>query len=153
MNQQILENLYNERIKNIEPIINMETNDDEDLRQAGFWGAYQALKKDTNATDRFLINKAKWEIGSFLRKGRSVDNGFYKRKDLKIIHFNQSPCEDGIFAAVIPDNGKYSVDEQAIFRVDLERFMKKLTPIERRFIRYKVMDGLSDVCIKRKFDC
>jgi hypothetical protein len=28
--------------------------------------------------------------------------------------------------------------------------MKKLTPIERRFIRYKVMDGLSDVCIKRK---
>jgi hypothetical protein len=101
----------------------METNDDEDLRKEGFWGAYLALKKDTNATDRFLINKAKWEIGSFLRKGRSVDNGFYKRKDLKIIHYTQSPFEDGIFAAVIPDNGKYPVDEQAIFRVDLERFM------------------------------
>jgi DNA-directed RNA polymerase specialized sigma24 family protein len=121
----------------------MESNDDEDLRQEGFWGAYLALKKDTNATDRFLINKAKWEIGSFLRKGRSVDNGFYKRKNLKIIHYTQSPFEDGIFAAVISSNGKEAVDEQAIFRVDLERFMKKLTPIERRFIRYKVMDGLS----------
>jgi hypothetical protein len=75
---------------------------------------------------------------------------FYKRKNLKIIHYTQSSFEDGIFAAVIPDNGKYPVDEQAIFRVDLERFMKKLTPIERLFIKFKVMRGLSDVCIKRK---
>ena len=149
MNQHTLHNLYNERIKNIEPIINMESNDD-DLKQQGFWGAYQALKKDTNATDRFLINKAKWEIISSLRKGRSVDNGFYKRKDLKIVHYNQPHCEDGIFAAVIPENGKYPVDEQAMFRIDLQRFFEKLSEKENLFIKFKVMDGLADVSIKRQ---
>jgi hypothetical protein len=150
MKLQTLHNQYNQRLKDIENIIDMESNGNDDLKQVGLLGAYLALKKDTNATDRFLINKAKWEMVCSLRKGRSVDNGFYKRKNLKIIHYTQSPFEDGIFAAVIPENGKYPVDEQAIFRVDLERFMKKLTPIERRFIRYKVINGLSDVCIKRK---
>jgi len=106
MNQQTLENLYNERIKNIEPIINMESNDDDDLKQQGFWGAYQALKIDPHANTRFLMNKAKWEMVAWLRKSKSIDNGFYKRKDLKIIHYNQSPCEDGIFAAAVSSNWK-----------------------------------------------
>jgi DNA-directed RNA polymerase specialized sigma24 family protein len=150
MKLQTLHNQYKERLNDIEHIINMESNGNDDLKQEGLLGAYQALQIDPYAKNRFLINKAKWEMVCSLRKGRSVDNGFYKRKNLKIIHYTQSPCEDGIFAAVVSSNGKEPVDEKAIFRVDLERFMKKLTPIERRFIRYKVMDGLSDVCIKRK---
>jgi DNA-directed RNA polymerase specialized sigma24 family protein len=128
----------------------MESNGNDDLKQEGLFGAYLALKKDTNATDRFLINKAKWEMVCSLRKGRSVDNGFYKRENLKIIHYTQSPFEDGIFAAVVSSNGKEPVDEKAIFRIDLTRFLEKLSKNERRFIRYKVMNGLSDVCIKRK---
>ena len=144
MNKQKLENLYNQRFNDIENIINIESDGNDDLKQEGLFGAYQTLKIDPQANTRFLVNKAKWGIISSLRKGRSVDNGFYKRKNLKIIHHNQSPCEDGLFAAVIPENGKCPVDEQAIFRIDLERFMEKLTPNERQFIRYTVIDGIAN---------
>jgi hypothetical protein len=40
------------------------------------------------------------------RKGKSVDNGFYKRKDLKIIHYEHLPLEDGVFAEAVSSNGK-----------------------------------------------
>jgi hypothetical protein len=87
---------------------------------------------------------------SSLRKGRSVDNGFYKRKNLKIIHYDHLPFEDGIFAEAVSGNGKEPVDDQAIFRIDLGRFLKKLSHNERLFIQSKAMDGLSDPNIKRK---
>ena len=87
-----------------------------------------------------------------MRKGCSVDNGFYKRKNLKVIHYDQLPFDDGIFAAVLSSNRKESVDEQAIFRIDLQRLFDKLTRNERTYIKLKVMDGLSDVSIKKKLD-
>jgi len=86
---------------------------------------------------------------SFLRQGRSVDNGFYKRKNLKVIRYNQLPTDDGIFAAV--SNGdKDPLDEQVIFRIDLQRFLGKLSRNEQSFIRYKIIDGLTDVGIKKR---
>jgi hypothetical protein len=42
------------------------------------------------------------------------------------------------------------VDEQAIFRIDLGRFLQKLSHNERLFIQAKAVDGLSDPTIKRK---
>ena len=87
---------------------------------------------------------------SSLRKGKSVDNGFYKRKNLKVIRYDHLPFEDGIFAEAVSSNGRDPVDEQAIFRVDLGRFLEKLSHNERLFIQAKAMDGLSDPNIKRK---
>ena len=88
-------------------------------------------------------------MASFLRKVRSIDNGFHKREKVKVIRYDQLVFDDGIFAAVAANKGLEPVDEQAIFRIDLTRFLKRLSCNERRFIRYKVMDGLSDVRIKR----
>ena len=150
MDFQTLHHLYSERLPEIEHIIDMESNGDADLRQEGLLGAYQALQTDPDATKRFLLNKAKWEMVSSLRKGKSVDNGFYKRKNLKIIHYDHLPFEDGIFAEAVSSSGKEPVDDQAIFRIDLSRFLEKLSHNERLFIQSKAMDGLSDPNIKRK---
>ena len=35
-------------------------------------------------------------------------------------------------------------------RIDLARFLEKLSQNERSFIRFKMMDGFSDVCIKKR---
>ena len=150
MNFQTLHHLYSERLAEIENIIDMESNGNADLRQEGLLGAYQALQIDPHGSKRFLLNKATWEMVSSLRKGKSVDNGFYKRKNLKIIHYDHLPSEDGIFAEVVSSNGKEPVDDQAIFRIDLGRFLEKLSLNERLFIQSKAMDGLSDPNIKRK---
>ncbi len=149
MNKQKLENLYNERMKDIETIIDIESNDDDDLKQEGLWGAYKALKTDPNGTDRFLINKAKWGMISSLRKGRSVDNGFYKRKKLTVFHYSQLPTADGVFAEAISRNGASPLDEQVINKICLERLMTKLTPNERKFIRYKVMEEMPNTKIRK----
>jgi DNA-directed RNA polymerase specialized sigma24 family protein len=150
MNFQTLHHLYSERLPEVENIIDMESNGNADLRQEGLLGAYQALQTDPDATKRFLLNKATWEMVSSLRKGKSVDNGFYKRKNLKIVHYDHLPFEDGIFAQAVSSNGQEPVDEQAIFRIDLGRFLEKLSHNERLFIQSKAMDGLSDPNIKRK---
>ena len=150
MNFQTLHHLYSERLAEIEPIIDMESNGDADLRQEGLLGAYQALQIDPHGSKRFLLNKSQWEMVSSIRKGKSVDNGFYKRKNLKIIHYEHLPLEDGIFAEAVSSNGKDPVDEQAIFRVDLERLFDRLSNNETLYIRYKTMDGLPDVSIRER---
>jgi hypothetical protein len=101
MNPQTMENLYNERLNDIKHIISIESNGNDDLKQEGLIGAFKALSTDPHANNRFLLNKAKWSMVSFLRKGRSVDNGFYKRKNLKVIRYNQLPTDDSIFAATV----------------------------------------------------
>jgi len=150
MNLQALHNTYTQKLSDIEHIISIESNGNDDLKQEGLIGAYKALNTDPHANNRFMLNKAKRSMVSFLRKGRSVDNGFYKRKNLKVIRYNQLPSDDGILAAAIFNGDKDPVDEQAIFRIDLARFLEKLSQNERSFIRFKTIDGLSDVCIKRR---
>jgi hypothetical protein len=151
MNPQAMENLYNERLNDIEHIISIESNGNDDLKQEGLIGAYKALSTDPEANNRFMSNKAKWSMVSFLPKGRSVDNGFYKRKNLKLIRYNQLPSDDSIFAAAVSNGDRHPVDEQAIFKIDFMRFLEKFSQNERSFIRYKTIDGLSDVCIKRNW--
>jgi hypothetical protein len=112
----------------------MESNGNADLRQEGLFGAYQALQIDPNASKRFLLNKATWEMVSYWRKGKSVDTGFYKRKNLKVIHYDHLSLADGIFAEAVSSNGKDPVDERAIFRIDLERFFDRLSDKEALYI-------------------
>ena len=150
MNIQSLHRLYQERLPEIEISIDIKSNGNADLRQEGLFGAYQALSIDPHGSRGFLLNKATWEMIESWRKGKSVDNGFYKRKNLKIIRYDGLPLADGIFAEAVSNNGREKVDEQAIFRVDLERLFDRLTSNETRYIEYKVMDGMSDLSIKRQ---
>jgi DNA-directed RNA polymerase specialized sigma24 family protein len=152
MNYQSLHRLYQQRLPEIEKNIDIKSNGNSDLRQEGLFGAYQALRIDPYGSKGFLLNKAKWEMIESWRKGKSVDNGFYKRKNLKIIRYEGLPLADGIFAEAVSSNGKDPVDEQAIFRVDLDRFLEGLSEKERLFIQSKALDGLSDPKIKKKLE-
>jgi len=77
-------------------------------------------------------------------------NGFYKRKNLKIIHYDHLPLADGVFAEAVLSNGKDMVDEQAIFRIDLNRFLEKLSHTERISIQSKAVDELFETGIKKR---
>jgi DNA-directed RNA polymerase specialized sigma24 family protein len=145
-----MEALYNERLKNIEHIINIQSADDLDMKQEGLLAAYLALRSRPTATDRYLLNKSQWEMVDSVRKGKSVDNGFYKRKDLKIIHYDQLSSGEGVFSAVFGEYAHEPVDEQAIFRISLERHFHRLSGKETLCIRYKTMDGMSDVSIRKR---
>ncbi|PKN67576.1 MAG: hypothetical protein CVU57_02415 [Deltaproteobacteria bacterium HGW-Deltaproteobacteria-15] len=149
MNHHAIEALYNERVKDIEKAINAKSGGDEDLRQEGLWGAYLALQRDPNANKTFLLNKSGWEMVGSTRRGRSLDNGFYKRKNLEVIRYNQLPADDKVFSSFIREYGQEPVDEQVIFRISLQRMFNGLSDNETRYIRHKTMDGMSDVSIKK----
>ena len=150
MNIQSAHRLHEERLPEIEKSIDIISNGNADLRQEELFAAYQTLRIHPHGSKGFLLNKSQWEMISSIRKGKSVDNGFYKRKDLKIIHYEHLPLADGVFAEAVSSNGQEPVDEQAIFRVDLERFFDRLNSKEALYIRYKTMDGLPDVKIRER---
>ena len=149
MNHHAMEALYNERLNDIEHIINIQSGDDPDMKQDGLLGAYLALREQPTATDQYLLNKSRWDMVSSIRKGKSLDTGFYKRKNLRVIRYNQLPADDTVFSALINEYGQEPVDEQALFHISLQRLFQKLSDHEARYIRHKAMDGMSDVSIKR----
>ncbi len=150
MNHHAMEALYNKRLNDIEHIINIQSGDDPDLKQEGLIGAYLALNRQPTATDQYLLNKSHWDMVSSIRKGKSVDNGFYKRKNLRAIRYNQLPVDDKAFSDFIHEYGQEPVDEQAIFRISLQRLFHGLSDNETRYIRCKTIDGMPDVSIRKR---
>jgi len=148
VNSQKLNRLFVERINSLAPYL--RGIPDDGLRQEASIGVYLVLKSDPEATDRYLINGAKWNQSRSLKKGRSVDNGFYKREYLPIVHYDQLPIHDGVFSQVIPSNGGTPLDNRVIDKICLEKLLDDLTQPETEVFRYKVLEELHDKQIKRK---
>ncbi len=142
MNIQQLNTLYTERINRLAPYI--RSIPDEDNRQEAMIGAYKALMNDTKGTDSFLINKAKWDLASAHRKGRSVDNARCRRSDIKLISYNQLSSDDGVFAEAVSANGAIPLDEQVINKICLDMLIDNLTSLEKRIVKYKVLEERSN---------
>ena len=137
MNTQQLNSLYEERINTLAPYIRYKSDGNEDLMQEGNIGIYQVLSHHPNANNSFLKLQAKWRMISFLRRGRSVDNGFYKRKHLQILHYNQRSFDEGIVSTTF-DNNRLPVDEVVINKICLDNLIGSLTKIEKNFIEGKL---------------
>jgi DNA-directed RNA polymerase specialized sigma24 family protein len=142
--------VFEEKFSEIEPAIRNIAKYDDDLVQEGLIGAYFALHSDPNATKRFLVNKAGWSIISEQRRGRSVDYGNCYKRDLKIIHYQSLPFEDSVMADVALNDDSLSVEDQAIFNVDFERFTNQLSPNEYNYVKCKLLDGLPDDVARKK---
>jgi len=137
MNTQQLNSLYEERINSLAPYISYKSDGNEDLMQEGNIGVYQVLRQHPHANNSFLKRQAKWRMISFLRRGRSVDNGFYKRKHLQILHYNQLSFDEGILSTTF-DNTRLPVDEVVINKICLDNLIGSLTKIEKNFIEGKL---------------
>ncbi len=149
MHNTELHNTYNHKIQNITYTIRERARGNQDLIQEGLTGAYTALQSDPQANSTYILNKAKWSMINYLRKGKSVDNGYHKRDKVKIIRYDQLVFDDDIFAAALSSKGVEPLDEQVIFKIDLIGFLKRLSRNERLFIKFKVRYGLSDCRIKK----
>ena len=137
MNTQQLNSLYEERINSLAPYIRYKSDGNEDLAQEGNIGIYQVLRNHPHANNSFLKLQAKWRMADFLKRGRSVDNGFYKRKHLQIIHYSQFPFNDGILSTTF-DNNRLPVDELVINKICIDNLIGSLTTIEKDFIEGKL---------------
>ncbi len=146
MTNRELNRLYEERMNHLAPYI--RTIPDEDLAQEARIGIYEALKEYPHANDFYLRQRAKWHIGTSLRKGKSVDNGFWKRDQIEILHYDPSYADD-MFLFIFKNRTTIPLDQLVIDKIGSERFLAQLTEMERKIVRHK-LEGCSDKKIKSK---
>lgn len=145
MNNEALDRLYTERINSLAPYIRFQAGADDDLVQEGNIGVYQALKKNLSATDRYLKNKAKWQMIDSTRRGRCIcrRNGYGRKSPLEIIHYVQLA-----FTTILEDR-RLPLDDLVISKVCFDNLLAVSTEHEKRFIRYK-LEEWSDTRIMKK---
>lgn len=145
MSNQALDHLYTERIDSISPYIRFEAGTNEDLVQEGNIAVYQALKKEPSATDRYLKNRAKWQMIDSTRRGRCIcrRNGYKRKNPIEIVHYDQLA-----FTAILEDR-RMPLDDLVISKVCFDNLLTASTRYEQLFIRYKLQEW-SDVKIVKK---
>ena len=92
----------------------------------------------SNIKDAYYRTKLKFVITNYLKKGKSIDNGFWKRDTINII-----PCDSvnsDVSANILKDMHGKPVDEQVIEKITFERFLGSLSMIEQRFTFLRIMD-------------
>ncbi|MFC1885461.1 hypothetical protein ACFLZM_00165 [Thermodesulfobacteriota bacterium] len=139
MTTQELNMLTEQKIKVLTPHMRAQSRGDDDSFQEQCIGVYQALKKEPNATTRYLKNGAKWNLIRERQRGRSIDNGYWKRDRVKIIHLDQYNAEEAA-SLILADMRSRPLDEQVIEKIAVERFFENLNYLERRFVGLKIED-------------
>ena len=117
---------------------------DDDLYQEGLLGLREALLKDPNATNSYLIRAAKWRISRYMNKGVSIDNGSRRtytrtlvdgsvkkyRKFMTPIYINKAAAD---FELEFPDSS-YPPDILALDRICAMKFYSLLNQKEAELI-------------------
>lgn len=103
MTNQELHQLYEKKVPNLRPFIR-DIRWNEDLVQEARLGFYEALKKMPHCTLPYLINASRWKMMSESKKGKSLDNAFWRRERLKVDRLND-PESDGVFSLLFKIKG------------------------------------------------
>ena len=137
MNAHELNRIYEQRIGRLQTFVFKLTQDD-DLAQELRIGIYNALRRDPHGSDSYLKTEAKWNLIRSIRKGRSVDNGSWNRKALKIVYYDQIE-DDELAANILKDMDRRPVDEQVIAKITFESFLSSLTELEKRLVQHRIV--------------
>ena len=124
--------------------------EDDDLIQEGNIGVYNAIKEKGGATkikESYFKTKMKFVITNYLKKGKSIDNGFWKRDTINII-----PCDSvnsDVSANILKDTYSKPVDEQVIDKVAMDNLLDSLSATEKTFVHRRIM-GWTYINIMKK---
>jgi hypothetical protein len=140
MTNQELNRLYEERINHLAPYI--RTIPDDDMAQEARIGIFEALKKEPDANNTYLQRSASWRISNFLKRGRSVDNGFWKRDQIKILSYDSSSADE-IFSFIFKNRMMIPLDDLVLDKIGMDKFFSYLTDVERKIVNHK-LDGWHD---------
>ena len=144
MTNQQLHRLYEQKAPSLEPYITRTTSS-EDLVQEARIGLYKALKKNPLGTFAYLRNGARWQMIDAAKRGKSIDNGKWKRDQFNFAHLDHLnyPDSERVFSLVINNNRVAPLDELVLDKIGVERFYAKLTELEKRIVDWK-LEGCSD---------
>jgi hypothetical protein len=150
LSEQELHAQCTEKIQEFSGYLRNYAKQDDDLIQEGNIGIYNAIKEKGGASqirESYFKTKMKFNIINHLKRGKSVDNGFYKRNTINII-----PCDSvnsDVSANILKDTYSKPVDEQVIDKIMLEKLLGSFSGIEQRFVYLRLI-GLTYLKIMKK---
>jgi DNA-directed RNA polymerase specialized sigma24 family protein len=138
-----------QKINKMMPFLIKTANGDEDLIQEGAIGIWQSMAKKPDASDQYYANKARWNIQSVARGvGKSLDipKWHHRKVPITIVHYDAIPdnADAELSQAILVNRKRVPLDEYVIQKVDFERFIDKLSRVEAKIVRLKVVDELAD---------
>ena len=137
MTLQELHQTFENRARELDGFIYLNTNGDEDLKQESLEAMWRGLQKDSSATDAYLRTRMRWRARDVWKLGRSIDTHPVSRAQARICLLNDGDAEDEVLAECIRDN-HFPLDEQVINKVDCERFLNTLDMTERAIVLRKL---------------
>ncbi len=149
-NRKQVNAVFESRLPEIAGAVNKMAHFDDDLKQEALLGAYRALQIDPEAPKGYLLNNARWGMLHSKQRGVSVDSFRRETDDLHVFKFEDYEFQDSLMAEIANCNGAQSVEDQAIFNVDLQQFIDKLTPIELEFVELKAVVDLAEYVVVEK---
>jgi hypothetical protein len=139
-----IDQLWNDKTNSLSGKVWNIARGDEDLYQEGMIGIHDGLIRDRHATDSYLLQSAKFAMGNYKNKGKSIDNGTKKptTKRLKggVVKTYRKVTFPIYIDAVIKEFGlefpdySYPPDILAIDKICAERFYNSLDKKEAKFI-------------------
>ena len=120
---------------------------DDDLIQEGYIGIYDIIKEKDKVKESYFKTKIHWKMVNYGKQGKSVDNGFWKRDQLKIVRSDQ--LDSDLSANFLKDFNSKPVDEQVIEKIAFERFLSSLSELEKSFIHRRII-GWTFIKIMKK---
>lgn len=136
--------VFEARLPEIAGAVNKMAHFDDDLKQEALLGVFKLLQIDPEAPKGYMINHARWGMLHSKQRGVSVDSNRRETDDLHVFNFEDYEFQDSLMAEIATCNGAQSVEDQAIFNVDLQRFIAKLSPVEREFVELKTVADLAE---------
>jgi hypothetical protein len=141
LSEQELHAQCTEKIQEFSGYLRNYAKQDDDLIQEGNIGVYNAIKEKgvaTNIKESYFKTKMKFVITNYLKKGRSIDNGFWKRDKINIMSMDS--VNSDLAATILNDKISKPVDEQVIDKVAMDNLLDSLSETEQKFVHLRIMD-------------
>jgi hypothetical protein len=136
--------LWNDKTEKLSDKVWNIARGNEDLYQEGILGIREGLIRDTNATDSYLLQSAKFAMSGYRNRGKSIDNGTKKpttktlkdgtvktyRKDMHPLYIDALMDN---FQLEFPDHS-YPPDILAIDKICAEKFYVLLDESEAELV-------------------
>ena len=127
--------LWNEKIGELSTRIRQIARGDDDLYQEGLLGLRDALLKDANVGNGYLIGTAKRRMRAYRNKGVSIDNGDKRyRKNVVPIYIDNGISN---FELAFPDSS-YPPDILALDRICAKKFYNLLNQSEAELVNARI---------------
>jgi DNA-directed RNA polymerase specialized sigma24 family protein len=149
LSEQELHAKCTEKIQEFSGYLRNYAKQDDDLIQEGNIGVYNAIREKGSATDSYFKRKMSFVIKNYLKKGKSIDNGFWKRDKVNIMSVDS--VNSDVAATILNDKISKPVDEQVIDKVAMDNLLDSLSETEKTFVHRRIM-GWTYINIMKKLN-